>query len=204
VFGEYALLLVGWHSSKDWRSGGMDIPCEVAENPVMNVPPETVVRWPVRGDIIVGRDVAGRILRINGHPRSDRVVLSVWQGPRCVATVRLASSDVPEVVAALLRSVLPSTSDAVPTPESIPASSASVTRLRTAADTTIPLLAEPLGEDAAEEPVRAAMQAPEQLAGDGTGPPAADRLGLLWQRGRRRMSAAASRLAEWVGPPDPR
>ncbi len=35
---------------------------------------------PTRGDIVVGRDIAGRVLRVSGHPGQDRVVLSIWQG----------------------------------------------------------------------------------------------------------------------------
>ena len=56
---------------------------------------------PARGDIVVGRDVAGRVLRIGAHPESDRVVLSIWQDGRCLATVRLASADVPDLVRSL-------------------------------------------------------------------------------------------------------
>lgn len=56
---------------------------------------------PQHGDIVVGRDVAGRVLRISAHPGTDRVVLSIWQEGRCLATVRLASADVPHVVSAL-------------------------------------------------------------------------------------------------------
>jgi hypothetical protein len=56
---------------------------------------------PSRGDVVVGRDVVGRVLRIGAHPESDRVVLSIWQEGRCLATVRLASADVPDVVRSL-------------------------------------------------------------------------------------------------------
>jgi hypothetical protein len=56
---------------------------------------------PNRGDIVVGRDVVGRVLRIGAHPESDRVVLSIWQEGRCLATVRLACADVPDVVRSL-------------------------------------------------------------------------------------------------------
>jgi hypothetical protein len=57
---------------------------------------------PAHGDVVVGRDRAGRVLRISGHPELDRVVLSIWDGDRCLATVRLATTDVPEVVRALV------------------------------------------------------------------------------------------------------
>ncbi|PPK92123.1 hypothetical protein CLV92_11788 [Kineococcus xinjiangensis] len=49
----------------------------------------------------MGRDRAGRALRVSSHPEIDRVVLSVWQGSTCVATFRLASADVPDLVRAL-------------------------------------------------------------------------------------------------------
>lgn len=64
---------------------------------------------PQHGDIVVGRDVAGRVLRIAAHPGSDRVVLSIWQEGRCLATVRLATADVPQVVAALTSAIVPAT-----------------------------------------------------------------------------------------------
>jgi hypothetical protein len=51
--------------------------------------------------MFAGRDMAGRELRISGHPEADRIVLSIWQTGRCVATVRLARADVPEVIRAL-------------------------------------------------------------------------------------------------------
>ena len=55
---------------------------------------------------MVGRDVAGRTLRISGHPESGRVVLSIWQDTVCRATVRLLAEDVPAVVEMLARSAL--------------------------------------------------------------------------------------------------
>jgi len=63
--------------------------------------PVTVTPAPALGEVIIGRDATGRVLRISSHPEVDRVVLSVWQGARCVATVRLASEDVPALVRAL-------------------------------------------------------------------------------------------------------
>jgi len=63
--------------------------------------PVTVTPAPTLSEVIIGRDTAGRVLRISSHPEVDRVVLSVWQGARCVATVRLAPEDVPALVRAL-------------------------------------------------------------------------------------------------------
>lgn len=66
---------------------------------------------PSQGDIFVGRDTAGRVLRVSSHPEADRVVLSIWQADRCMATLRLASQDVPDLVRTLTAAVRP---DAAP------------------------------------------------------------------------------------------
>jgi hypothetical protein len=42
------------------------------------------------------------VLRVSAHPGLDRVVLSIWQEGQCLATVRLASADVPDLVRALV------------------------------------------------------------------------------------------------------
>jgi len=56
---------------------------------------------PSRGSVLLGRDVAGRSLRISSHPEAGRVVLSIWDHDRCVGTVRLGEADVPELVRSL-------------------------------------------------------------------------------------------------------
>ena len=61
---------------------------------------------PRHGDVVVGRDVSGRTLRVSGHPESGRVVLSIWQDTVCKATVRLLAEDVPAVVEMLARSAI--------------------------------------------------------------------------------------------------
>jgi hypothetical protein len=61
---------------------------------------------PSQGDIFVGRDAVGRVLRVSAHPELDRVVLSIWQESRCLATVRLACDDVPDLVRTLTASVI--------------------------------------------------------------------------------------------------
>jgi hypothetical protein len=58
---------------------------------------------PRLGDVVVGRDGVGRVLRISAHPDSDRVVLSIWQDGACMGTVRLAGSDVGQLVEVLGR-----------------------------------------------------------------------------------------------------
>lgn len=73
---------------------------------------QTVTPLPSIGDVVPGQDVAGRELRISGHPDADRVVLSIWQSGRCLATVRLARADIPEVTRALVAGLVP-----VPAPE---------------------------------------------------------------------------------------
>ena len=62
---------------------------------------------PARGAVFDGRDVRGRALRVSAHPELGRVVVSIWQDDRCVATVRLAESDVPDLVRSLTESLLP-------------------------------------------------------------------------------------------------
>jgi hypothetical protein len=53
------------------------------------------------GDVVVGRDAVGRVLRISWHPMNDRLVLSIWQDDGCLATVRLAGRDVIHLVGTL-------------------------------------------------------------------------------------------------------
>src|SRR3954471_12949972 len=84
---------------------------------------QTVTPLPMIGDVVRGRDVVGRELRISGHPESDRVVLSIWQDGRCQATVRLARADIPGVTRALV-------SGLVPVPQQRPDSGSSVHPLR--------------------------------------------------------------------------
>jgi len=64
-----------------------------------------VTPLPANSDIVVGRDMAGRVLRISSHPDSDRVVLSIWQEGHCLATIRLAGADVPNLVGILAGAV---------------------------------------------------------------------------------------------------
>lgn len=73
-----------------------------AHTEVMSVTPA-----PHRGTVLVGRDVAGRALRVSSHPEHGRVVLSIWQDDRCLATVRLLEDDVPDLVRVLTASLLP-------------------------------------------------------------------------------------------------
>jgi hypothetical protein len=74
---------------------------------------QIVTPLPVHGDVIIGQDTAGRILRISRHADLDRVVLSIWDGGRCMGTVRLASADVPELVRVLVSSLVDETAPAL-------------------------------------------------------------------------------------------
>ena len=55
---------------------------------------------------MLGRDTAGRRLRVSSHPDAGRVVLSIWQDDICRATLRLAEEDVPELVKMLSSSLI--------------------------------------------------------------------------------------------------
>jgi hypothetical protein len=68
---------------------------------------QTVTVLPSIGEVFAGQDVAGRELRVSGHPDSDRMVLSIWQSGRCLATVRLSRSDVPDLTRALVAGLVP-------------------------------------------------------------------------------------------------
>jgi hypothetical protein len=66
----------------------------------------TVSLVPAQGAVVAGRDKVGRALRISTHPELSRVVLSLWDGNRCIGTLRLAPQDVPDVVRALTEAVV--------------------------------------------------------------------------------------------------
>ncbi len=72
----------------------------------------TISPLPRHGDVIVGRDVAGRTLRVSGHPEGGRVVLSIWQDTVCRATLRLAPEDVAQFVEMLTSSAVATAGDA--------------------------------------------------------------------------------------------
>jgi len=85
---------------------------------------QSVTPLPAIGDVFSGQDAAGRELRISGHPESDRLVLSIWQSGHCLATVRLARADVPEVTRALVAALVPA-----PGPVSVPGPAGTVHEL---------------------------------------------------------------------------
>jgi hypothetical protein len=61
---------------------------------------------PRKGGTLLGRDKAGRRLRVSSHRDAGRVVLSIWQDDVCRATIRLAEEDVPELVKMLSSSLI--------------------------------------------------------------------------------------------------
>jgi hypothetical protein len=65
----------------------------------------TISPLPRRGSTLLGREAAGRRLRVSSHPDAGRVVLSIWQDDVCRATLRLAEEDVPELVKMLSSSL---------------------------------------------------------------------------------------------------
>ncbi len=66
---------------------------------------------------MLGRDRPGRALRVSSHPELGRVVLSLWDGPRCIGTLRVAPSDVPDMVRALTGAAVAAASDGTVVPD---------------------------------------------------------------------------------------
>jgi hypothetical protein len=66
-----------------------------------------VIPVPARGGVVIGRDRPARALRVSAHPELSRVVLSLWDGNRCIGTLRLAPEDVPDVVHAPTSAMVP-------------------------------------------------------------------------------------------------
>lgn len=58
---------------------------------------------PTRGEVVVDSRGGDRALRVSWHPEHGLVVLSVWRGATCVATVQVAAAEVPHLVEVLVR-----------------------------------------------------------------------------------------------------
>ena len=71
---------------------------------------------PQLGGVIQDARGHGRALRVSWHPEDGLVVLSLWDGPRCTGTVRVASADVPALLEAL-QIGLPAQAAADPAPD---------------------------------------------------------------------------------------
>ena len=72
---------------------------------------------PTLGGVV--RDVrgAGRALRVSWHDEDGLVVLSLWDGPRCTGTVRIAAADVPALIEALQLGLRPADEATAPAEE---------------------------------------------------------------------------------------
>ena len=66
----------------------------------------TVVPFPLRTTWVADARGDGRAVRVSAHADAGLVVISVWNGDTCTATVRLQPEDVAEVVTALTRSLV--------------------------------------------------------------------------------------------------
>ena len=66
----------------------------------------TVLPFPLRTTWVADARGGGRAVRVSAHRQAGLVVLSVWHGDTCTATVRLQPEDVVEVVTALTRSLV--------------------------------------------------------------------------------------------------
>ena len=58
---------------------------------------------PIRGEVVVDARGGERALRVSWHPEQGVVVLSVWRGNTCAATVQVDSAEVPHLVDVLVR-----------------------------------------------------------------------------------------------------
>jgi hypothetical protein len=56
---------------------------------------------PTLGGVVRDERGAGRALRVSWHREAGLVVLSLWDGPHCTGTVRVAAADVPALIEAL-------------------------------------------------------------------------------------------------------
>jgi hypothetical protein len=62
---------------------------------------------PRLGGVVRDTRGAGRALRVSWHGEDGLVVLSLWDGPRCTGTVRIAAADIPALVEALQLGLMP-------------------------------------------------------------------------------------------------
>ena len=58
---------------------------------------------PIRGEVVVDSRGGARALRVSWHPEYGLVVLSIWRGDTCAATVQVDSAEVPHLVDVLVR-----------------------------------------------------------------------------------------------------
>lgn len=58
---------------------------------------------PVRGEVVLDARGGDRALRVSWHPEHGVVVLSIWRGATCVASMQVEQSEVPHLVDVLVR-----------------------------------------------------------------------------------------------------
>lgn len=68
---------------------------------------------PIRGEVVLDARGGDRALRVSWHPDHGVVVLSVWRGNTCVATMQVETTEVPHLVDVLVRGLAASS---VPAP----------------------------------------------------------------------------------------
>ena len=62
-----------------------------------------VTPLPIRGEVVLDARGGARALRVSWHPEHDVVVLSVWRGDTCAATMQVETAEVPHLVDQLVR-----------------------------------------------------------------------------------------------------
>lgn len=58
---------------------------------------------PIRGEVVLDARGGERALRVSWHPGHGLVVLSIWRGSTCAATVQIDAAQVPHLVDVLVR-----------------------------------------------------------------------------------------------------
>jgi hypothetical protein len=66
-----------------------------------------VLPLPTVGGVFLDARRAGRALRVSWHADAGLVVISLWDGPRCTATVQVRTADVPELIHSLALGLAP-------------------------------------------------------------------------------------------------
>lgn len=72
----------------------------------------SVTPLPSTGEVFLDARGDERALRVSWHPEADVVVLSLWRGPVCAGSFRLAVEDVPALVELLRASLAEAYDDA--------------------------------------------------------------------------------------------
>ena len=69
---------------------------------------------PIRGEVVVDARGGARALRVSWHPEHGLVVLSIWRGDTCAATVQVDSAEVPHLGDELVRGLAGSSAPSRP------------------------------------------------------------------------------------------